>query len=127
MSELVIVDDNRDVKDIYEMAFNRAGIKTVGFTSGEEALNYVKHSPEVKAVVLDLAMSPLDGFSVSELLRVNELTRTNPVPLKIAYFTAFPVDSTVRDFADRMGVSEIFTKPVEPHIFVEKVRQWMKE
>ena len=48
---LLIVDDNRDLLEMYEEILQIPGMRTVALDSGIEALEFCKENPEVKAII----------------------------------------------------------------------------
>jgi CheY-like chemotaxis protein len=75
---VLIVDDNSDIRQIYQMKFQVEGFQTIVATNGKEALEMIqaKH-PDV--VLLDIQMPEMDGLQVLERLRSDEKLKSIPV------------------------------------------------
>src|SRR4030067_458259 len=85
MRNILIVDDEEGIRDLYENELQGEGFATHSVSSGEEALNYINHDNNIDLVILDIKMEKMDGLEVLEELR----TKTNGIPviLNSAYST----------------------------------------
>lgn len=71
-SEVMVVDDDGETREMVSRLLRRAGLTTVEARNGEDALAKVRaHAPGL--VVLDLMMPNLDGFEVLRRLRAERL------------------------------------------------------
>jgi CheY-like chemotaxis protein len=85
MRNILIVDDEEDIRALYESELEGEGYSAHSVSSGEEALQYMEQNPQVDLVILDIKMAQLDGLQVLEQLRSK---KTNvPVILNSAYST----------------------------------------
>jgi DNA-binding response OmpR family regulator len=85
MKSILIVDDEQDIRELYESELSGEGFKTHSVSSGEEALQYVAGNPDIDLVILDIKLAQMDGLKVLEELRAK---KTNmPVILNSAYST----------------------------------------
>jgi two-component system alkaline phosphatase synthesis response regulator PhoP len=68
--KIFIVEDNADIRQIYQLRFEVAGFKVV---SAENGLDFITRIAEEKpdAVLLDLMLPEMDGFTVLQTLRNN--------------------------------------------------------
>lgn len=68
--KIFIVEDNADIRQIYQLRFEVAGYKVV---SSENGLDFITRISEEKpdAVLLDLMLPEMDGFTVLQTLRNN--------------------------------------------------------
>ncbi|UCC78317.1 MAG: response regulator [Candidatus Zixiibacteriota bacterium] len=85
MKNILIVDDEEDIRNLYESEFEIEGYNTHSVSSGSEALEFIKKNSNLDLVILDIKMDDLDGLEVLENIR----TETNKVPviLNSAYST----------------------------------------
>lgn len=75
---LLVVDDEPDIRAMLEQVLGDAGYQVKTVASGLEALNMVATSLP-SAILLDLMMPGLDGFTVLSQLRSEERTANIPV------------------------------------------------
>jgi CheY-like chemotaxis protein len=68
--KIFIVEDNADIRQIYQLRFEVAGYKVV---SSENGLDFITRIAEEKpdAVLLDLMLPEMDGFTVLQTLKNN--------------------------------------------------------
>lgn len=85
MKNILIVDDEEGIRDLYEIEFQGEGFKTASVGSGTEALQYFEEKGPVDLVILDIKMDDMDGLDVLEELRSK--TVGVPVILNSAYST----------------------------------------
>jgi len=85
MKNILIVDDEEDIRNLYESEFEIEGYKTYSVASGTEALEFVEQNSNLDLVILDIKMDEMDGLEVLDNIR----TKTNRVPviLNSAYTT----------------------------------------
>jgi two-component system, OmpR family, phosphate regulon response regulator PhoB len=110
---VVVVEDDRDVRELLVAALERAGFATVALSSGAAALAHVAEA-EPALVVLDLGLPDVDGLDL--LRRLRERSR---VPVIVV--------SGRGDEADRVagldvGADDYVTKPFSPRELVSRVQ-----
>ena len=85
MKNILIVDDEEDIRSLYQCELEGEGYKTHSVASGEEALQFIGADTSVDLVILDIKMGLLDGLQVLERLR--GMKSDLPVILNSAYST----------------------------------------
>ena len=102
MAEILIVDDEPDVRFVLKIAFESAGHRIVEANHGGAALESVASSrPDL--VVTDVMMPVLDGLELVRRLRANPATATIPILLLSSRVT------------DAGGADASLSKPFRPH------------
>ena len=102
MADILIVDDEPDVRFVLKMAFESAGHQIVEAHHGVAALERVKDSrPDL--VVTDVMMPVLDGLELIRRLRSNPGTATIPILVLSSRATAVS------------GADASLAKPFRPH------------
>lgn len=102
MAQILIVDDEPDVRFILKLAFQSAGHQIVEAHHGVAALERVKDSrPDL--VVTDLMMPVLDGLELIQRLRSDPETATIPILV---------LSSQARAMSD---ADAAVAKPFRPH------------
>jgi DNA-binding NtrC family response regulator len=66
---LLIVDDDRDVRDVLQEVLEDAGYSVVCVEHGEEALAYLHVGPRPDAILLDLFMPVMSGWDFARHVR----------------------------------------------------------
>jgi DNA-binding response OmpR family regulator len=78
MSEILVVDDDRDVAQSIELALRRRGFQVTLAHSGVEALKVLRrHRPNL--VILDVLMPGMSGLEVCRRLRADNTTTDIPI------------------------------------------------
>lgn len=66
--KVLIVDDERDMRDMVEMYLENSGIKCFQAESGQEAYEKIRNE-QIDLILLDIMMPGEDGFQVCEKIR----------------------------------------------------------
>ena len=92
MTTLLVVDDEKNIRRLYETELTRDGYDVTTAESAEEALEALEKS-EPDLVVLDIRLEGMDGIDC--LRSIMETRRDLPVILNSAYSTCScrPLDS----------------------------------
>jgi DNA-binding NtrC family response regulator len=106
MTAVLIVDDEKTLRDGLSEAVRDLGYEALGAASGREALS-VAATNKPDAVLLDLRMPDMDGLQVLTRLRAAADGASVPVAIITAYATAA---NTIE--AMRLGAFDHLTKPV---------------
>ncbi len=110
MTKLLVVDDERNIRKLYESELTRAGYEVETAESAEEALEMIAKAPP-DLVVLDIRLDGMDGIDC--LRTIMETRRDLPVVLNSAYstykqdFASWMADAYVVKSAD---LTELKTK-----------------
>lgn len=78
LASILIVDDDRDTRDVIVRMVERADLVVRAVDSGDAALRAITHD-QPDLVILDLMMPGMDGFQVLETIRSSPITRSLPV------------------------------------------------
>jgi PAS domain S-box-containing protein len=116
-STVVVVDDQRDSRDLLGALLEQWGARVLRCDSAESALDALNTVP-VHLLVADIAMPDVDGY---ELIRcVRQLTNRMPAVAVSAY--ARPQDLS-RAIAS--GYNGYCAKPIEASLFLQTIREIM--
>jgi phosphate regulon transcriptional regulator PhoB len=115
-SRVLIVEDERDIRDLVLFHLQREGFQVSSASSGEEALRQVRHaSPDL--VLLDLMLPAMGGLEVCRKLRQDPAT----VALPIVMLTA-KGDEVDRVLGLELGADDYIVKPFSPKELLARVR-----
>lgn len=123
---IMIADNELDVLPLYEMIAQIPDTIITIQNGGLSALRMLNRlNYDVDAVVLELAMSDLDGLSVTAEIRREEDIRQKRNKIKIFWLTGEDVhnDPTLMDAKVNLKVQEVFYKPQDPRDIVYRVKQ----
>ena len=109
MTRILVVDDERDVRDVVKATLEENGYQVLEATDGLEAYAAaaeaaVAEKPDL--IVLDLMLPKLNGFEVLEKIKENPQTSYIPVVILTARG-----QSQDEDRALRSGATDYITKP----------------
>lgn len=106
ISKILVVEDDQPILDLMDLLIRKLGYEPILSANGFEALELVKKEPPA-LILLDIMMTPINGWEFLEKLRGEYGMREIPVIL----FTASPlIDEKMKDLNDqKLGV---LTKPV---------------
>ena len=112
-TEILIVDDDREAREMVRMALQQAGARVSAVDSAAAALDFLgKNRPAL--VLTDLAMPGMDGYALVHEIR----SRPELSGVKIAALTAFPARRTP---PRESGLAAYFMKPIDPFDLVERI------
>ena len=84
MMKVLVVDDEKNIRKLYETELSREGYEVTSVESAEEALELISDTPP-DLVVLDIRLEGMDGIDC--LRTIMEKRRDLPVILNSAYST----------------------------------------
>lgn len=116
--KVLIVDDDPDLLDMFQMTLENAGYEVETASSGHAALRTLKNSlPD--AIILDLMMPDCSGFDV--LLSLQEGTEKKPPIIVVS--GVHQDANTVDRVRKEPIVFDFLFKPVKPDLVVDTVRR----
>jgi PAS domain S-box-containing protein len=110
-AEVLVVDDEKDVRDLLRIVLESRGATVLTASSAAEALHIIrKHRPDV--LLADLRMPEEDGYALIYQLRMRE-REAKEAPLPAVAVTAYATAAD-RERAIAAGFDWHVTKPVDP-------------
>jgi len=113
--DVLVVEDDADVREALVFLLEDAGIRAVGATDGLDALERIEGGFEPSLILLDLMMPVMDG---ERFLRIR---KDDPRLCRIPVIVVSAMQTMRVDPAE-MRVSAIIPKPVDPQRVIESVR-----
>ncbi|QIL77074.1 MULTISPECIES: response regulator [Hymenobacter] len=115
MRKILVVDDEADVRLLFEQRFRREirdGVFSFSFAfSGEEALSYLEQEPHYSEVVLILSDINMPGMSGLELLRL--IKKDHPIPPPLVMMITAYADAESYNKAMELGANDFLSKPLD--------------
>jgi len=112
---IVVVDDDRDTRELYRACFDMSGYLTAEAGTGEEAIA-AAHRLKPDVVLTDLILPDIDGFAVARRLKEDPATAGIHVILLTGYS---PED--LQGKAAAAGVERALLKPCLPQVMLREV------
>src|ERR1041384_7766806 len=107
MKSILVIEDNKDIRENTAEILDLAGYKTFTAENGKKGVDIaINEKPDV--IVCDIMMPELDGYGVLHLLRKNDATRNIP----FIFLTAQTERSDFRKVME-MGADDYITKPFD--------------
>jgi two-component system, OmpR family, alkaline phosphatase synthesis response regulator PhoP len=76
--KVLVVDDEREIRDLLQISLSAEGYEVVVASNGEEAMGLAKTgNPQV--ILLDIEMPGIDGIETCKRLEADERTRLIPI------------------------------------------------
>jgi DNA-binding response OmpR family regulator len=106
--KVLIVDDDHALGNLMVMMLSLEGFRAEAAFSGAQAFaSIAREMPD--AVLLDIMMPDMDGFTILRRLRAEELTANLPIVMLSAR-----VDGEAREECLKAGADRYLTKPADP-------------
>jgi CheY-like chemotaxis protein len=112
---VLIVEDDDDSRYVYGIVLEDHGFSVDMARSGDEGLRQARET-RPRAILMDVSIPGMDGWTVTERLKGDPETRDIPVIIITAH--AFPEDVAR---ARQVGCDSFLTKPCEPRRVLEEV------
>ncbi len=118
---ILIVDDEEDILSVLKFRLEANNYETLTASDGQEGLNKARtEKPDL--IILDLMLPKLDGYKVCRMLKFDESYKAIPIIM----FTA-RVQQKDEELGKEMGADAYVTKPFEPEVLLEKIRQLLRK
>jgi CheY-like chemotaxis protein len=114
---LLLADDSITIQRVIELTFADEDIRVVAVSDGHEAIARIEETPP-DIVLADVEMPGTDGYEVARHIRATPKLAHIPVLLLTGAFE--PVDQA--KVADA-GCQGVLTKPFEPQLVIQRVRE----
>jgi CheY-like chemotaxis protein len=116
-ARILVVDDERDNRDLLEIVLTSEGFMTTTAADGIEALASVALEPP-DLVLLDIMMPGMNGYQVVETLKAQASTRQ----IVVVMLTAL-TDNDTKQSAFTAGADDFLSKPLDRAQLCKRIRQ----
>ena len=117
MTDILLVEDHRELNELIRVFLERDGYAVQGVFSGEEALGYLEEH-RVKIMILDVSLPGMDGFAVCSAIREQSNT---PV-----LFLSARVEKEDQINGFLQGADDYVEKPVDMDILSARIRALLR-
>ncbi len=115
MKKILVVEDEKNIRELIEFNLSNAGFSVLKAADGREALD--KLSSEIDLVVLDLMLPEIDGMEVCRKIRGNDELRKIPIIMLTA-----KGEEVERILGLEMGADDYMTKPFSPRELIARIK-----
>lgn len=114
---VVLVDDDKRVIELLELALSGSGYRTFSAMDGDEAIT-LTHKVRPDVVVLDVRLPKKNGYQVCEALKADPVTEGIPVIMISGL-----VEPAARVQGLRCGADDFLTKPFSPKELLLRIQK----
>ena len=118
MEKILIVDDEKEIRDLVEIYLKSEGYETVKAGDGEEALAMIKEDDGIDLIILDIMMPKLNG--IEACLKIRE---EREMPIIMLSAKSEDMDKIL---GLNMGADDYLTKPFNPLELVARVKSQLR-
>ncbi len=119
---LLVVEDVPGIRELLELTLRFKNYDVMAAVDGQAALQMIEDRRPA-AVVTDILMPRMDGFSLLYHLRKNQGTRDIPV----VFLSATYVSPEDKDFARTLGAARFIEKPIDIENFLHTIKEVLDE
>ncbi len=113
--KVLVVDDDPDVRSLYQLALSLEGLQVIEAESGQEALSKAR-AVDPDLIILDIMMPEMDGYEVCRRLRADPRTARVPVLMCSSKGT-----SDDRKNGMLVGADDFVTKSAGPRVLLDRI------
>ena len=121
MAQIIIADDEEDIRNLISFTLNFAGHQVTSTTNGEQAVQAILDS-EPDLVLLDVRMPRMSGYEACAIIKNNPKTRDIPV----VFLSAKGQENEIQTGLDK-GAQEYILKPFSPGDLIIKINQILEK
>ncbi len=119
---LLVVEDVPGIRELLELTLRFKSYEVMAADNGQAALEMIQ-TRRPAAVVTDILMPRMDGFSLLYHLRKDQGTRDIPV----VFLSATYVSPEDKDFARTLGAARFIEKPIDIEKFLVTIAEVLDE
>lgn len=120
MNKILVIDDDKSINELIKINLELAGYKVIQAPDGITGFALAKQEVP-NAIILDVMMPEVDGFTVAQRIRQNPLTKNVPILMLTALSQ---LDNKVKGFD--LGIDDYLVKPFEMDELRVRIRALLK-
>lgn len=121
-NRILIVDDKEENRYLLQTLLTGHGYDVDSAVHGADALTKAKQNPP-DMIIADILMPVMDGFALCRAWKKDERLKAIP----FIFYTATYTDDRDRAFALSLGADYFITKPAEPSVFIETIKDAFRQ
>ncbi len=116
--KILVADDDKEIVDLISIYLHNVGYEAVKAYDGKEAMEYVRSTPDIGLLILDIMMPELDGMQVVKALR-----KESQIPIIMLTAKTTDMDKIKGLVA---GADDYITKPFNPLEVMARVKSLLR-
>jgi two-component system, OmpR family, response regulator RpaA len=120
MNKILVIDDEQAINELIKINLELSGYKVIQALDGIKGFALAKQELP-NAIVLDVMMPEVDGYTVAQRIRQNQTTKNIPILMLTALSQ---LNDKVKGFD--IGVDDYLTKPFEMEELKVRIRALLK-
>lgn len=121
---ILLVEDNIENQQVARKILEKHQFSITVVANGIQCLQWLQRN-KVDVIIMDINMPEMDGFEATQRIRSGECG-LEKAALPIIGFTASALQETY-DKAMLVGMDEVLTKPLQPDVLVQKIKEKIKK
>ncbi|MGW5982989.1 response regulator transcription factor [Bacillus mycoides] len=119
MKKVLIIEDEKIIREAVSQYFSHDGYEVVTAEDGQIGLDMFASHEDINLIILDIMLPVMDGWSICRRIRKNSM-----VPI-ILLTARSDEDDTLLGF--ELGADDYVTKPFKPYILLARANRLYKE
>ena len=121
MKKILIVEDNKDSREILGLFVTRVGYQVIKASNSQEAITQAEaECPDL--ILMDLDLPDADGIKTTAILKKNPKTSHIPVVAVTAWMSALSEER-----ASKVGIETYLINPVSPQTLKETIQEYARK
>ena len=116
--KILVADDDKEIVELISIYLHNEGYEAVKAYDGKEAMEYVRSTPDIGLLILDIMMPELDGMQVVKALR-----KESQIPIIMLTAKTTDMDKIKGLVA---GADDYITKPFNPLEVMARVKSLLR-
>ena len=116
MPKILVVDDNRDTRELLHLYLSNTGFTVVSASNGREGF-YLANAEHPDLIITDLCMPEMDGIEMIKQLRAEPEAQDVPILILTAHG---------EEYLDQSGANWTLNKPIHLGVLTYEVGELLK-
>lgn len=120
-SNLILVAEDDDISfALIEILLSKGGNKIIRASTGKEAVEIFKDTPDISLILMDLKMPVMDGYDATKEIR--KMNKDVPIIAQTAYALAGDDKKALE-----VGCDDYISKPIKKEYLIKKVEWFLQQ
>lgn len=118
--KILLIEDELDILKTSRIFLESEGFKVITATDGMEGLDKTR-SENPDLIIMDIMLPKLDGYQACRILKFDDKYKHIPIIM----FSARAQESD-KQMGKEVGADAYITKPFEPKVLIDKIKELLK-